>query len=290
MPDTPRPDPDAARRISDALRSTDTTPFSRTYDFEAEGMAHPVFQAGEGPGVLLMHEMPGFVPQFWRLAHWLVRAGFQVHCPAYFEKPGADPVAAAKPKSLPDAMRRACISREIHLFARGGRDGVSPLTAWLSALARQIHDQQGGPGIGVIGLCLTGNFAWTLAVEPSVLAPVAAEPSLPLSFRRSRDGLLHMDEAGKAALAARADQPVMALRFDGDPVCRAARFDALRALIGPDRLIERVMPNEAQNPNGNRFPHAVLTRDLIQEDGQPTFEAAREVLEFMTERLSQPAG
>lgn len=77
---------------------------------------------------------------------------------------------------------------------------------------------------------------------------------------------------------------VLALRFSGDPSCRAERFSALETLLG-ETLETRVLPDEAKNPRGNPFPHAVLTKDLIAQDGQPTFEAAREVLGFLTERL-----
>ena len=52
-----------------------------------------------------------------------------------------------------------------------------------------------------------------------------------------------------------------------------------------EKLQTRVLPDDAKNPAGNPFPHAVLTKDLIAEDGQPTFEAAREVLGFLTRRL-----
>nr|BFE50970.1 hypothetical protein GCM10017745_43970 [Saccharothrix mutabilis subsp. capreolus] len=36
------------------------------------------------------------------------------------------------------------------------------------------------PGVGAIGMCFTGNFALTMMLEPAVLAPVLAQPSLPL--------------------------------------------------------------------------------------------------------------
>ena len=61
--------------FSDVLALDDRTPFTEAFDWEAQGMSHPVLVAGEGPGILLMHELPGFVPEFWRLAHWLVAAG-----------------------------------------------------------------------------------------------------------------------------------------------------------------------------------------------------------------------
>lgn len=268
--------------LSAVLASADDRPFADSFDFEAEGMAHPVLVEGEGPAVILMHEMPGFVPQFWRLARWMVAAGFTVYAPALYEKPGTPADRAVRGKGLLGGMRAACISREIHLFAA---DASSPVTRWLRALSREAHARSGGPGVGVVGLCLTGNFAWSLAVEPKVKAAVAGEPSLPFH----KKGALALSPEERGALAARTDLPMMALRFDGDPACRAPRFDALREVVGSQRLIEKVLPDSAKNPDGNPFPHAVLTKDLIATDGEPTFEAAREVLGYLRNRLQREA-
>ncbi len=39
-------------------------------------------------------------------------------------------------------------------------------------LARQAHRECGGRGVGVIGMCVTGGFALSMAVDPAVMAPV----------------------------------------------------------------------------------------------------------------------
>jgi dienelactone hydrolase len=69
-----------------------------------------------------------------------------------------------------------CISREIFLFAKGRS---SPIVEWLKPLCRDAHDECGGKGVGVIGMCLTGGFALSMAVDPAVQAPVLAQPGLP---------------------------------------------------------------------------------------------------------------
>jgi len=273
----PRPSPDPSLPFADALARDDRRPFPDAFDFEAEGMAHPVLFAGEGPGVILMHELPGFVPEFWRLGRWLEAAGFSVFAPSIYDSPGAPIEELHQVHGRVGGMARACISREIRLFAKSGG---SPISNWLRALARHIHFERGGKGVGVVGLCLTGNFAWSVAVEPAVKAAVAAEPSLPFNHSAG----LHLEPGEADALKARPDLEVMALRFDGDPACKAARFEALEALLG-ERAVTHVLPDEAKNPAGNPFPHAVLTKDLIAEDGQPTYEAAREVLGYLTARL-----
>lgn len=263
--------------FADILHSDDRTPFTDSFDFEADGMAHAVLVSGAGPAVILMHELPGFVPEFWRLARWIEAAGFQVYAPALYEGPGTPLEELHRPHGRVGGMARACISREIRLFSK---TGGSPVSNWLRALARHVHARTGGPGVAAVGLCLTGNFAWSVAVDPSVKAAVAGEPALPFNNAAS----IHLQRDEAQALKARTDLKIMALRFDGDPSCRAERFTALTDLLG-DTLETRVLADDAKNPDGNPFPHAVLTKDLIAKDGQPTFEAARDVLGFLTERL-----
>lgn len=264
--------------LSAVLASGDQRPFSQSFAFQAGGMAHPVLVEGEGPAVILMHEISGFLPQFWRLARWIAGAGFTVYAPALYEDPGTPVEDMVREKGTAKGTAAACISREIHLFAA---NHSSPLTRWLRALADEAHTRSGGPGVGVVGLCMTGNFAWSLAVDAPVEASVAAEPALPFHA----PGALSLSPSEKQALAAR-DLPLMALRFAGDPACRPARFDALREVVGASRLIEKVLPDAAKNPKGSPFPHAVLTKDLIAEDGEPTLEAAREVLGYLRGQLA----
>jgi len=237
-----------------------------------------VLCAGSGPPVILLHELPGFGPEFWRLAQRIARAGFRVFAPSLYQPAEASASRAADAPGLAAGLLRACISREIHLFAS---DGAGPLTVWLRALARHLAVQAGHPRVGVVGLCMTGNFAWSVAVEAVVVASVAAEPSLPL--HRSRG--LALSRADAAALRERPDLPLMVLRFEGDPACRAARIDALRDCVGHGRVHEIRLPDSAQNPSGNPFPHAVLTRDLIDREGEPTREALDAVIAHLRERL-----
>ena len=75
-------------------------------------------------------------------------------------------------------FQRACISAEFRAMAA---NRSSPVTQWLRALARLAHQECGGPGVGAIGMCFTGNFTLTIMLEPSVLAPVLSQPSLPLN-------------------------------------------------------------------------------------------------------------
>src|SRR5215510_2286035 len=137
------------------------------------GDAKRVYVAGSGPAVIVMTEMPGISPQVARFARWVRDAGFTVYMPSLFGRDGAVPGAQAGAA----VFQRACVSAEFRAFAA---NESSPVTGWLRSLARLAHEECGGPGVGAIGMCFSGNFALTMMLEPSMLAPVLAQPALPL--------------------------------------------------------------------------------------------------------------
>ncbi len=253
-----------------------------------EGAARVVHVTGTGPAVIVMAEMPGISPHVARFARWVRDAGFTVYMPSLF---GRDGVVAAAEEGL-QVMQRACVSAEFRAFAsRQGSNEASPVTRWLRALARLAHAECAGPGVGAIGMCFTGNFALTMMLEPSMLAPVLAQPSLPLD---DPAGL----EIGPADLQAvrerlqREDLTVLAYRFAGDRYCRAERFAAYSAGLG-DRFVARVLPDTAARTTGLppffekvvASPHSVVTAHLVDEAGQPTIAARDEILAFFRQRL-----
>jgi hypothetical protein len=132
-------------------------------------------------------------------------------------------------------------------------------------------------------MCLTGNFALAMAVEFSVLAPVLAQPGLP-SYKRAA---LDVSASDLAIVRKRIEQEGLAVRgyrFEGDTICRAARFETLRRELG-DGFVGTTLPDSAGNPNARMPPHSVFTTDLIDAQGQPTRAAVDEVIAFFRERL-----
>src|SRR5437868_705312 len=121
-----------------------------------------VHVAGQGPAVVVMAEMPGISPHVARFARWVRDAGFTVFMPSLFGRDGAYPEAEAGLKVL----KRACVSAEFRALAA---NESSPVTRWLRALARQAHRDCGGPGVGAVGMCFTGNFALSMMLEPAML-------------------------------------------------------------------------------------------------------------------------
>lgn len=253
---------------------------------ELDGVARRVYVSGQGPAVIVMAEMPGISPDVARFARWVRQAGFTVYMPSLFGRDGAYPLAG---DGLA-IMRRACISSEFHALA--GR-GSSPVTAWLRALARFAHRECGGIGIGAVGMCFTGNFALSMMLEPSMLAPVLAQPSLPLD----QPAELESDAGELRAVRARLerdDLSVLAYRFEGDRHCRAERFAAYASALGP-RFVTRVLPDGTAHRDPPPFfrevvgcPHSVFTAHLVDEDGSPTRHAFAEVVAFLRKRLWAP--
>ena len=248
------------------------------------GVTKVVHVAGTGPAVFVMTEMPGISPHVARFARWVRDAGFTVYMPSLFGRDGAVPDV----EEGTEILRRACVSAEFRAFAG---TGSSPVTAWLRSLARLAHEERGGPGVGAIGMCFTGNFALTMMLEPAMLAPVLSQPSLPL------DDPAGLEIAPDELIAVgrrleRDDLTVMAYRFEGDRHCRAERFAAYAEALG-DRFVPRVLPDGAASRETTPFfehvvasPHSVVTAHLIDEAGQPTIAARDEILAFFSHRLA----
>jgi dienelactone hydrolase len=251
---------------------------------ELDGVAKVVHVAGEGPAVIVMTEMPGISPHVARFARWVRDAGFTVYMPSLFGRDGAVPGA----EEGAAVFQRACVSAEFRALGAGRS---SPVTAWLRALARLAHEERGGPGVGAIGMCFTGNFALTMMLEPAMLAPVLSQPALPLDDR----GGLEISAEELAAVRARIereDLTVMGFRFAGDRFCRAQRFAAYEAALG-ERFVGRVLADEAANDDVAPFfehvvatPHSVVTAHLVDEAGHPTLAARDEILAFFAQRLT----
>lgn len=249
-----------------------------------DGVTKAVQAAGTGPAVIVMTEMPGISPHVARFARWVRDAGFSVYMPSLFGRDGAVPGS----EEGAAVFQRACVSAEFRAFAA---NESSPVTKWLRSLARFAHEECGGPGVGAIGMCFTGNFALTMMLEPSMLAPVLSQPSLPLNNPAGIEITPDEVKAVRRRLE-RDDLTVLAYRFEGDKFCMAQRFAAYAEVLG-DRFIGRVLPDSAANRDLPPFferhvttPHSVVTAHLIDEAGQPTIAARDEILAFFTQRLA----
>jgi hypothetical protein len=255
------------------LLSADIADFVRR-DFTFGGKTKPVLCIGDrGPAVIVIHEIFGFTPSLARFCRWVAAAGMRVYAPILLGTPDAQ----NREKTGVRDILRLCVSREFTLF-RTGRS--SPVVDWLKPLAQQAHAECGGPGVGVIGMCLTGGFALSMAVDPVVLAPVLSQPSMPVG----KPGALDISAADLAVVKQRACNEGLTLRgyrFEGDTLARHEKFVTLGKTFGA-AFIGKELPDSAGNPAGmigeGKPPHSVVTRDLIDAAGEPTRAAADEII------------
>lgn len=239
-----------------------TAPISSGQD-----ITHDVYTQGNGPVIVVIQELPGIGPQTLSLAQKLRDAGFTTVLPHLFGPLGSISMVG-------NLVRVLCMRREFRIFEK---NASSPVVDWLRALCRDLCTRHGVKGVGTIGMCLTGNFAISLLADESVLAGVASQPSMPIRDQSA----LHMSPAEVASIKIRIDatQPAMALRFEGDALCTAEKFDALNRTFNTDRhrIDLRTLPGKG---------HSVLTLDFVDQAGHPTHQALGDVINYFHNALA----
>jgi dienelactone hydrolase len=234
-------------------------------NFSAGGLTRPTFTRGSGPGVIVIHEVPGITPKVVEFANEVVDAGFTVVMPQLVGEPGKAPSQGYLLRS----MLQVCVAREFTTWAVGR---TSPISNFLRQLARDVHEQCGGPGIGAIGMCFSGGFALGMMVDGHVAAPVLSQPSLPFAIGRKRAGDLNLSQGDLDEVRRRAEAgcQVLGLRFDRDRLV-GQRFETLRGLLGEAFIA-------VEYPSSQRSDHSVVTEQRV-EDG------VHRVLAFFREKL-----
>lgn len=267
-------DGDGDGREHSALADWAVAPFTH------DGITRPVYRRGEGPCVIVIHEIPGITPEVAAFANRVVDIGASVAMPSLFGQP-------AKPMTLgytAAVAARACVAREFTAFAL---DRTAGAIHWLRALAAEEHERVGGVGVGVVGMCFTGGFALGMMVDARVKAPVLSQPSCPFPVSPRHKASLGIDPADLVRVKARAAAgcEVLGVRFSGDFASPAERFGRLRRELG-DAFIGVEIDSSPGNPWGiPRSAHSVLTTNLVDEPGNPTRAALEQVLAFLADKL-----
>jgi dienelactone hydrolase len=228
----------------------------------------------------VVHVVPGITPLVAGFGRKVAAAGLTAVLPSLFGTPGREMTAGYAAAEV----LRCCISRE---FATLGLGRTSPVTDWLRALAAAEHERCGGPGVGAVGMCMTGGFALAMMVDEVVQAPVLSQPSMPFPLGAARKRSVGLSDADLERVKERVAEGtcVLGLRFTGDRAVPGERFETLRRELG-DGFIGVEIDSSPGNPWGNRkSAHSVLTQDLVDEPGHPTRKALEQVLEFFRDRL-----
>jgi len=228
----------------------------------ASGVTHPTYRKGTGAGVIVISEIPGITEDVITFSDELVGQGFTVVMPHLF----GTVVSPDSTLAVMGSLRQACINRE---FNKMRLQQTSPIADWLRSLARELHAELGGPGVGALGMCFTGGFALAMMVDDSVAAPVLAQPSLPFPVGRARAADLNLSPADLSKVKERAAGgcQVLGLRYTGD-LAVGTRFDTLTRELG-DAFIRVEFPGRK---------HSTLTAHRQQE-------GVDRVLAFFREKL-----
>jgi hypothetical protein len=212
--------------------------------------------------VVVVHELPGLTAGVVRFGEELVAAGFTVLLPHLFGPVGREFGAADLARVFP----RICVSRELTKLARGE---TTPVAGWLRSLARDLHAELGGPGVGALGMCFTGGFALAMMVDDSVAAPVLCQPSVPFAIGPTRARDLNLSPGDLDVVRGRcaAGQQVLGVKYRKDPAV-GKRFERLTTELG-DAFIRVELEGSG---------HSTVTEHRSQE-------AVDAILEFFDQRL-----
>ncbi len=233
--------------------------------FTAAGFTRDTYRRGSGPGVIVVHEVPGITPKVTQFANELVESGFTVIMPSLVGTPGKDFSNGYAMASL----TKVCISKE---FAALAMNKTSPIIAWLRALGRNLHQEIGGRGIGALGMCFSGGFALGMMIDDHMVAPVLSQPSMPFAFGKKRGANLHLSSDDERAVKERTASgcEVLGLRYTDDKLV-GDRFATLRDLIG-DKFIAIDLPS------AKKSDHSVLTEQRDET-------SVRRVIQFFHDKL-----
>ena len=233
--------------------------------FTHDGVTHQTYRKGSGPAVVVVHEIPGITPKVLEFAERVVAQGFTVVMPLLVGEVGREPSGGY----IASSMSKICISRE---FTTMAMRKTSPIISWLRALAKQIHSEVGGVGVGAVGMCFSGGFALGMMVDDIMVAPVLSQPSMPFAIGAHRSADLNLSPSDEARIVERAQAgcQVLGLRFTGDKLV-GTRFGSLHKLLG-DAFVA------VEFESSTKQDHSVLT-EQIQEEG------VSRVLEFLKLKL-----
>lgn len=233
-----------------------------SFPFVVDGVEKTVYRRGDGPAIVLIHELPGMVPECVDLARKIADEGYTVYMPLLFGEPNAN--YGMTPLLWP------CVWKEFSVLST---DGHSPAADWLRALARRAFAERGGKGVAAIGMCFTGRFALSLMMEKETVAPVICQPGA--SYSDAAMGIPRAEWDNAVKRSKDENIPVLGMRFEGDFLCKAARFDTLREGFG-ERFREVVLPGKK---------HSVLTvhfKDMTEAERTRVWS---ELTGFLAERL-----
>jgi dienelactone hydrolase len=222
---------------------------------------------------MVLHEIYGLSAADIAFCRRLRAYGFTIYAPILVGTAGHAETIGYKAQ----CTTKVCVSRE---FAAFELNKSSPVCDSLRILGRSIYSEHGAPGFGVIGLCLTGNFALAMMADETLVAPVVAEPSLPFDWTPSGRRSLHLsdDEITCIKRRVRSGTKILGYRFAADGVSPPERFARMREEFGEGFEGHEILST-------SKGHHSVFTEHY--DDSAPSTRGALDrLVSFLRERLS----
>jgi dienelactone hydrolase len=242
--------------------------------FRHSGTTRHVYVQGEGPSVLLLHELGGMSWPTVLLAQRVADRGFRVYLPRLFGGVGQ--------RSGFKGVLQSCFGPD---WDCSNPNGTSRILDWIHGLTEDIGRRDTDRRMAAIGMCLTGALPLALMDVPQMRAAVLSQPALPLrGDPETRHVALGLSRTEIEHATKREEARFLAVRFSADDLCREERFAMLEGLFG-ERLETIVIPSGP----GTVFPkeaHAVLTGWYHHERESPTRQAFEKMVAFLNAWLT----
>ena len=97
------------------------TPGTHTATVDGAAVTHPTYRRGTGPGVIVIHEIPGLTPEVIGFGEEVVAAGYTVVMPHLFGTPEAPMAAGSLVRSLRAGLRERGVHQARHRRHLAGR-------------------------------------------------------------------------------------------------------------------------------------------------------------------------
>ncbi|MEM6724591.1 MAG: dienelactone hydrolase family protein [Bacteroidota bacterium] len=246
----------------------------KVFHHQFEKINKRVFVSGDGPPIIIIHELPGMIVECVSFAERLRAQGFTVYLPLLFGQPNMKMESILAMMRYPVMM---CIRRELYLFKK---NTTSPIMDWLRNLSQYVNDQHQLDRVGAIGMCMTGGFVIPLMLDDFLQAPVMSQPAFPVG-----DTNLGIDPAvvKKVQQRCEAGAQIKAYRFSKDPLSKPGKIKAYQEAFG-DALLYEELDSTLQKER-KLGCHAVFTGDFIDQAGSPSTIACADLVAFFNEKL-----
>jgi dienelactone hydrolase len=231
--------------------------------------------------VLVLHEYDHLSIACLNFAIRLSRAGFTVYVPLLFGKADGKTGVGT---TLSTTAELALSGQWHALFAE---HQSQPITKSLGELCHTISSWHNDRGIAVIGMCLTGALPISLMRQRCVVAPVIAQPSIPLfGFTPEAKRAFGVSKEDLDVAVRRVKEEhlrVFGTRYEQDTISPKERLEAIAAAFGKEYFCNRTI--KATNYLESRWglttkAHATLT--LCYKDDPDDYPPRRLFLELVT--------